>query len=89
MKTKLRLLFVGAAVFVIYVSYKILEPELYRLKISQSSGVDAGYNQYDNDHQKDKDYHRGEFPIEVRPENVVMNVVNQDSAQQNISVTQV
>ncbi|XP_059171966.1 glycosaminoglycan xylosylkinase-like [Physella acuta] len=92
MKTKFRLLFVGAAVFVIYVSYKILEPELYRLKNARGLGVDAGYNQYGNG--LDKDYHRGEFPIEVLPpngrqESVVMNAVNQDSAQQNISVTQV
>ncbi|KAH9496930.1 Glycosaminoglycan xylosylkinase, partial [Bulinus truncatus] len=30
MKTKIRLPFIGAALFVLYVSYKILEPELFR-----------------------------------------------------------
>ncbi|KAI8771229.1 glycosaminoglycan xylosylkinase [Biomphalaria glabrata] len=37
MKTKVRLLFIGAAIFVIYVSYKILEPELLRYKNAYKS----------------------------------------------------
>ncbi|CAL1533963.1 unnamed protein product [Lymnaea stagnalis] len=81
MKTKLRLLFIGAALFVIYVSYKILEPEFSRMKERSENSLRsrASDENYDTEN-----HHRGKFDIDngaqtheatVKEGNVTINQV--------------
>lgn len=65
MKTKLRFMFVGAAMFVIIVSYKILEPELFR---SEEMSFAGGKEPFESDNEGQQtpaiDHHRNRFYVE-------------------------
>ncbi|KAK0065824.1 glycosaminoglycan xylosylkinase [Biomphalaria pfeifferi] len=77
MKTKVRLLFIGAAIFVIYVSYKILEPELLRYKNAYKSKWMSTEGQHSNEAEAKTVFSNSSFNREMNSSEITKQQIIQ------------